>query len=99
MPSWRTGAWAREQILKDFANLHELTQSGRLGDESGYPQGRKLCLVAAGPGGTPNADRNSAEMVGIPDLAQDVLAGILREVQIHQNHVVLDHAEPLGLVF
>src|ERR1017187_8463472 len=82
-PSGGSGAW--EQILDDLADLHELIQTGGLGDELGNAEVLEQGLVPPRPGRTPHAHRNAAEVSGAPDLAQDVFAGILGQVQVHQD--------------
>ena len=44
-------------------------------------------LVSPGLGRTPHAHRNAAEVPGASDLAQDVFAGVLGQVQVHQDQV------------
>src|ERR1035441_2439153 len=79
------GCGACEQILDGFADLHELIQTGRLGDELGNSKILEQGLVAPGPGRTPHAHGNAVEVSGASDLAQDVFAGILGQVQVHQD--------------
>ena len=44
-------------------------------------------LVSPGLGRTPHAHRNAGEVSGASDLAQDVFAGVLGQVQVHQDQV------------
>ena len=76
-----------QQILDDLADLHELIQTGRLGDESGNSEVLEQSLVSPGLGRTPHAHWNAGEVSGASDLAQDVFAGILGQVQVHQDQV------------
>ena len=51
------------------------------------PRSLEQSLVSPGLGRTPHAHRNAAEVSGASDLAQDVFAGILGQVQVHQDQV------------
>ena len=81
------GCGTCEQILDNFADLHELIQTGRLGDELGNSEVLEQSLVPPGPGRAPHAHWNAAEVCGASDLAQDVFTGILGQVQVHQDEV------------
>src|SRR5438309_1971325 len=63
---------AREQILDGLADLHELSQTGGLRDESGSSKILEQGLVPPGMGRTPHAYWNTAEVCDASDLAQDV---------------------------
>src|ERR1017187_7152766 len=76
-----------EQIFDGLADLHELIQTGRLGDELRDSQVFEQGLVPPGPGRTPHAHGNTAEVSGAADLVQDVFAGILGQIQVHQDEV------------
>src|SRR5664280_1483148 len=74
----------RQQILDSLADLHELIQTGRLGDELRNSKVFQQGLVSPGAGRTPHAHWNAAEVAGAADLVQNVFAGILGQVQVHQ---------------
>jgi len=75
------------KILDGFADLHELIQTGWLGDESGDSQIFEQGPVPTGLGRTPDAHGNAGEVSGALDFAQDVFAGVLGQVQVHQDQV------------
>src|ERR1035441_8728307 len=70
-----------EQIFDGLADLHELIQTGRLGDELRDSQVFEQGLVPPGAGRTPHAHGNTAEVSGAADLVQDVFAGILGQIR------------------
>ena len=76
-----------EQILDGFADLHESIQTGRLGNELGNPDFLEQRLVAPGPGRTPNADGNAGKVLRGANFAEDLFAGVLGQVQVHQDQV------------
>src|SRR5271157_2095741 len=82
-----TSACPTEQILDGLADLHELIQAGRFGDELGNSQVPEQRLVSPGLGRTPHANPDAGEVFRRPNLAQDVFAGVLGEVQVHQDQV------------
>src|SRR5450432_1774482 len=86
-PGLAANARIRKSILDNFADLHELIQTRRFGDELGNSEVLEQSLVSPGPGGTPRAHWNAAEVSGASDLAQDVFAGIPGQVQVHQDQV------------
>jgi hypothetical protein len=73
--------------LDDLPDLHELIQTRGLGDELRNAEFFEQSLILTGPGGTPHANWNVAEMSGASNLAQDVLAGVLGQVQVQQDQV------------
>ena len=76
-----------EQFLDDLADLHELVHAGRLVDELGNPEILEQSLVSPGPGRAPHAHGNAVQVFGAADFAQDVLSGVLGQVQVHQDQV------------
>src|SRR5271157_566139 len=82
-----TSACPTEQILDGLADLHELIQAGRLGDELGNAEVLEQRLVSPGLRRAPHANRDAGEVFRGPDLAQDVFASVLGEVQVHQDQV------------
>ena len=81
------GYGSGQQILDDFADLHELIQTGRLGDELDHSEVFQQRLVSPGPGRAPHAHGNAAEVPGAANFVQDVFAGIFGQVQVHQDQV------------
>jgi hypothetical protein len=77
----------REQILDHLADLHELIETGRFGDELGDSKVLEQSLVTPGLGRTPYAHGNAGEVVGASDLAQNVFAAIPGQMQVHQDQV------------
>lgn len=69
-----------QQVLDEFAYLHELIEARRLGDESGYPQIHEPGPVSLGLGRAPCAHRNPDQVFGVSYFAQDVFATVPREV-------------------
>src|ERR1017187_3431965 len=76
-----------EQILNGLADLHELIQARRLGDELGNSEVLEQRLVSPGLRRAPHANRDAGQVLGGPNLAQDLFASVLGEVQVHQDQV------------
>src|ERR1035438_3865554 len=85
------GSGTFEQIFDGLADLHELIQTGRLGDKLRNSQVFEQGLVPPGAGRTPHAHGNTAEVSGAADLVQDVFAGVLGQVQVHQDEAWNGH--------
>jgi hypothetical protein len=77
----------RQQVLQDLPDLHELIQPRRLGYESDNSQVCEQIPVPPGLRGAPGAHGNPDEMLGVPDLAQNVFSVTLGQVQVHQDQV------------
>src|ERR1017187_6330284 len=69
-----------DQILDDYADLHELIQTGRLGDEADNSRILEQRLVSPGPRRTPHANWDADEVFHCPNLARDLFGSVLGEV-------------------
>src|ERR1035441_3455628 len=76
IPSPSSGFGTCEQIFDGLADLHELIQPGRLGDELGNSEVLEHRLIPARSRRTPHAHWNAVQVPGAPDLAQNVFAVI-----------------------